>query len=215
MRPAAAEAVGTALLLAVVAGSGIMGERLAGGNEAIALLANSLATGFGLFALITTFADRGGAHFNPLVTASLALRGAFPRAEILPYVVAQFVGAILGVLLAHAMFVLPLVQVSQKARWCAGLWISEVVATFGLVFLILSCVRLRAAALPAAVAAYIAAAYWFTASTSFANPAVTVARALTATFVGIDPAHVLPFIVAQACGAALALAADAWLRREA
>lgn len=213
-RAAAAEAIGTALLLAAVVGSGIMGERLAGGNDAIALLANSLATGFALFALIVAFGERSGAHFNPVVTVTLAVTGNFPRARVLRYGVAQFAGAILGVLLAHAMFDLPLLQLSAKARTSAGQWLSEAVATFGLVFVVLSCNRERAWAAPAAVAAYIAAAYWFTASTSFANPAVTVARAFTATFAGIDPAHVVPFVVAQAIGCALAVLANRYFSKD-
>lgn len=208
LRRALADGLGTALLLAVVVGSGIMGEKLAGGNDAIALLANSLATGFGLFALIVAFGSRSGAHFNPVVTALLALRGEFPRKEVAAYVGAQFVGAIAGVLLAHAMFDLPLLQASLKARWSIGQWISEGVATFGLVFVVLSCTGERRWAAPAAIGAYIAAAYWFTASTAFANPAVTVARSLTATFAGIDPAHVVPFIVAQILGAVAGLALD-------
>jgi glycerol uptake facilitator-like aquaporin len=205
---AAADGVGTALLLAVVVGSGIMGEKLAGGNDAIALLANSLATGFGLFALIVAFGARSGAHFNPVVTAILAARGEFAKREVLPYLLAQVAGAILGVLLAHAMFDLPLLQISPKERSSIGQWVSEATATFGLVFVIVSCGRKRAWAAPAAVAAYIAAAYWFTASTSFANPAVTIARSLTSTFAGIDPGHVLPFIFAQIIGASLAFGID-------
>ena len=212
MRRALADGVGTALLLAVVVGSGIMGEKLAGGNEAIALLANSLATGFGLFALIVAFGSRSGAHFNPVVTALLAVRGEFPKREVAGYVGAQFAGAIAGVLLAHAMFDLPLLQAALKARWSIGQWISEVVATFGLVFVVLSCTGDRRWAAPAAIGAYIAAAYWFTASTAFANPAVTVARSLTATFAGIDPAHVLPFIAAQILGAAAGMALDRLFR---
>lgn len=204
MRRAAADGLGTALLLAIVVGSGIMGERLAGGNDAIALLANSLATGLGLAALIIAFGTRSGAHFNPVVTAALALRGEFPRAAVLPYLAAQFAGALAGVLLAHAMFDLPLLQVALKARFSLGQWLSEAVATFGLVFVVLSCDRDNA---PFAVGAYIAAAYWFTASTSFANPAVTLARGFTETFAGIDPGHVAPFIAAQLAGAALGIAA--------
>jgi glycerol uptake facilitator-like aquaporin len=205
-RRALADGVGTALLLAAVVGSGIMGESLAQGNDAIALLANSLATGFALAALIVAFAPRSGAHFNPVVTLALALRGDFPKREILPYLVVQFVGALLGVLAAHLMFDLPLLQYSAKARSTLGLWWSEVVATFGLVLVVLSCKRPWQA--PLAVAAYIAAAYWFTASTSFANPAVTLARGFTDTFAGIDPGHTLPFMAAQLFGAGLAVLAD-------
>lgn len=212
MRSAAAEAVGTALLLAAVVGSGIMGERLAQGNMAIALLANSLATGFALIALIVAFTPRSGAHFNPAVTLALALRAGFPRRAVLPYVVAQFFGAWLGVLAAHAMFDLPLVQASQTARSSPGQWLSEVVATFGLVFLVLSLDRKSAWAAPFAVGSYIAAAYWFTASTSFANPAVTLARGFTATFAGIGIGNVAAFVASQLLGAALAMLADAALR---
>jgi len=212
MRSAAAEAVGTALLLAAVVGSGIMGERLAGGSMALALLANSLATGFALIALIIAFAARSGAHFNPLVTLALAARGGFPRRAIAPYVLAQFAGAWLGVLAAHAMFDLPLVQASQTARSSFGQWFSEVVATFGLVFLVLSLDRRSAWAAPFAIGSYIAAAYWFTASTSFANPAVTLARGFTATFAGIGLANVAAFIASQLVGAVLAVLADRALR---
>ena len=212
MRSAAAEAVGTALVLAAVVGSGIMGERLAQGNMAIALLANSLATGFALIALIVAFTPRSGAHFNPAVTLALALRAGFPRRAVLPYVVAQFFGAWLGVLAAHAMFDLPLVQASQTARSSPGQWLSEVVATFGLVFLVLSLDRKSAWAAPFAVGSYIAAAYWFTASTSFANPAVTLARGFTATFAGIGIGNVAAFVASQLLGAALAMLADAALR---
>jgi glycerol uptake facilitator-like aquaporin len=205
---AAAEALGTALLLAAVVGSGIMGERLAGGNDAIALLANSLATGFALAALIVAFAGRSGAHFNPVVTLALYLRGRFDRKDILPYIVAQVVGALAGVAAAHAMFDLPILQYSLKARSSVGLWWSEIVATFGLVLVVLSCDDKRPWAAPVAVAGYIAAAYWFTASTSFANPAVTLARGFTNTFAGIELGHVLPFIAAQVVGAVLAVFAD-------
>jgi len=203
-----ADGIGTALLLAAVVGSGIMGERLADGNDAVALLANSIATGLALFALIVAFAPRSGAHFNPLVTLVLAMRGQFPKARIGPYVAAQFLGALAGVLLAHAMFDLPLLQVSPRERASAGQWLSEAVATFGLVFVVLSCEGRPRWAAPAAIGSYIGAAYWFTASTSFANPAVTLARGFTATFAGISPGHVAPFIAAQLIGAALALAAD-------
>jgi len=213
MRSAAAEAVGTALLLAAVVGSGIMAERLAGGNAAIALLANALATGLALVALIIAFAPRSGAHFNPVVTLALALRGDFPAARIAGYLVAQIAGALLGVLIAHAMFDLALVQASVKLRSSPGQWLSEAVATFGLVFLVLSLDAKRAWAAPFAIGAYIAAAYWFTASTSFANPAVTLARGFTATFAGISLGHVPAFIVAQLIGAALALVADTALRQ--
>jgi glycerol uptake facilitator-like aquaporin len=212
MRSAAAEALGTALLLAAVVGSGIMGERLAGGNDAIALLANSLATGFALIALIVAFTPRSGAHFNPVVTLALALCGKFERGGVVAYVAAQFAGALLGVLAAHAMFDLALLQASETVRSSPGQWLSEVVATFGLVFLVLSLGRRSAWAAPFAVGSYIAAAYWFTASTSFANPAVTLARGFTATFAGIGPGNVPAFIGAQFAGAALAVLADRLLR---
>jgi len=211
-RRALADGLGTALLLAVVVGSGITGERLAQGNSAIALLANALATGLGLFALIVAFAARSGAHFNPVVTASLAVRRQFPVGAVAPYIVAQFAGAALGVLIAHAMFDLPLYQLSEKARMSTGQLLSEAIATFGLVFVIFSCEREKPWVTAAVVGAYIAAAYWFTASTSFANPAVTLARSLTATFAGIDPAHVVPFMLAQIIGAAAALGAERLLR---
>lgn len=205
-RRALADGLGTALLLAIVVGSGIMGERLSGGNDALALLANALATGFGLVALILAFGPRSGAHFNPVVTAALAMRKEFPAREILPFIAAQFAGALLGVLAAHAMFDVPLLQLGDKARFGLAQWWSEIVATFGLVFVVLSCDRKSA---PFAIGAYIAAAYWFTASTSFANPAVTLARGFTATFSGIRPEDVAGFVVAQLVGAALALWADA------
>jgi glycerol uptake facilitator-like aquaporin len=205
MKAALAEMIGTALLLAVVVGSGIMGERLAGGNVALALLANSLATGFGLVALIVAFAPRSGAHFNPLVTLAFALRAGFPSRRVLPYLAAQFAGAILGMLAAHLMFDLPLLQVSANARTGVGQWSSEVLATFGLVWVVLSCDRARPWSAPVAVGAYIAAAYWFTASTSFANPAVTLARGFTATFSGIEPSGIPAFVLAQIAGAGLAV----------
>jgi glycerol uptake facilitator-like aquaporin len=204
-RRALADGLGTALLLAIVVGSGIMGERLSGGNDALALLANALATGFGLVALILAFGDRSGAHFNPLVTLVFLLKKKLPAGDALAYVMAQVAGAILGVLAAHAMFELPLLQLGEKARVGLAQWWSEVVATFGLVFVVLSCDRKSA---PFAIGAYIAAAYWFTASTSFANPAVTLARGFTATFSGIRPEDVAGFVIAQVIGAALALWAD-------
>ena len=200
------------MLLAAVVGSGIMGERLAGGNVAIALLANSLATGFALIALIIAFAARSGAHFNPVVTLALAARGDFPRPRTLSYIVAQTIGAALGVFAAHAMFDLPLFQVGAKMRTGFPLWWSEVVATFGLVLLVLSFNRKNEWAAPFAVGGYIAAAYWFTASTSFANPAVTLARGFTDTFAGIGLANVAGFVISQLVGAALAVCADKALR---
>jgi glycerol uptake facilitator-like aquaporin len=203
-RRALAETLGTALLLAAVVGSGIMGERLAQGNDAIALLANAFATGCALFALVVAFAPISGAHFNPIVTAVLAWRRDLPARDLLPYVLAQAAGAVLGVLLAHAMFDLPLLQSSARQRASVGQWFSEVVATFGLVFVILACKREHTWQAPAAVGAYITAAYWFTASTSFANPAVTLARGFTATFTGIYPGHIAAFVAGQVVGGALA-----------
>jgi glycerol uptake facilitator-like aquaporin len=197
MRAALDEAIGTALLLAAVVGSGIMGERLAQGNVALALLANSLATGFALVALITAFATRSGAHFNPVVTLAFALRAGFPWRQVPAYVVAQFLGALLGVLAAHAMFDLPLLQLSAKARDGLSQGFSEWVATLGLLTTILLTRRTRPQAVATSVGLYITAAYWFTASTSFANPAVTLARAFSDTFAGIGLASVPMFVAAQ------------------
>jgi glycerol uptake facilitator-like aquaporin len=211
LRSSAGELIGTALLLAAVVGSGIMGERLAGGNVAIALLANAIATGAALYALIVTFGPISSAAFNPLVTVALAWNGFVPRRWIAPHIVAQFAGAVLGVWLAHAMFDLPLLQTSLKVRTGLGQWIAEAVATFGLVFVILLGVARKSATVPAVVACYITAAYWFTASTSFANPAVTVARALSNTFAGIAPSSAPGFIVAQIAGAGLAMLAARYL----
>ena len=206
-----AEALGTALLLAVVVGSGIMGERLAGGNDAIALLANTLATGAGLIVLILTFGPVSGAHFNPVVTLADAWQGGLPWRDVPAYVSAQVVGAFLGVAVAHGMFDLPLYATSAHARSGAGQWFSEFVATFGLLAVIWACVRRHPAAVPYAVGAYITSAYWFTASTSFANPAVTLARAATNTFAGIRPEDAPGFIIAQLVGAAVATALFHWL----
>ncbi len=195
-RQAVGEFVGTALLLAAVVGSGIMGERLSGGNAAIALLANALATGFALVALIVAFGPRTGAHLNPLVTVAFVIRKEFPGRAMPAYVAAQVMGAIVGVLIAHAMFDLELLQWSSKERSSVGQWLSEIVATAGLVFIVLSCDRGRPWAAPVAVGGYIAAAYWFTASTSFANPAVTLARVsrlrFPASTPGISPLLLLP-----------------------
>lgn len=213
LRSAIAEAIGTALLLAAVVGSGIMAERLAGGSVGLALLANAVATGGVLFALIFMLGPLSGAHFNPLVTLALAVRGECPRAAVAPYIVAQVAGAVVGVWLAHLMFDLPILQTSAKFRTGIGQWSAEVTATFGLVLLILLGVRHQKTALPAAVALYIVGAYWFTASTSFANPAVTLARSLSDSFAGIAPAHVAGFIVAQAAGAVLAVIAAHFLDR--
>ena len=210
-RRMAAEAVGTALLLAAVVGSGIMGERLAGGNVAVALLANTIATGAALVALILTFGPISGAHFNPAVTLADAWQGGLPWDEVPLYIVAQVIGAFGGVAAAHLMFELPVFFASRHARSGPAQMFSEFVATFGLLAVIWGCARTRLAAVPFAVAAYITAAYWFTASTSFANPAVTLARAATDTFAGIRPADAPAFIVAQLLGAAAATGLFRWL----
>lgn len=199
-----AEFLGTLLLLAVVVGSGVMGERLSAGNTAIALIANSLATGCGLYVLITLLGPISGAHFNPAVSAVMCARGALPWRALPAYTAAQLAGGIAGVWLTHAMFALPILQTSTHIRSGGAQWLAEGVATFGLVFTILGGLRHAAAQVPVLVAAYITAAYWFTASTSFANPAVTVARALTDTFAGIHPSGIAGFIAAQLVGAALA-----------
>ncbi|MFG6459146.1 aquaporin [Roseateles sp. BYS96W] len=203
-RRLAAESLGTALLLAVVIGSGVMAERLAGGNVALALLANTLATVGGLYVLIEVFGPLSGAHFNPAVSAVMAWRRELPAGALLPYVVAQLVGAVLGAWLAHAMFDLPVLQVSAKLRSGTGQWIAEAVATFGLVLVVLRAPAGRAAAM---VAAYIGAAYWFTASTSFANPAAVFGRMFSDSFAGIAPASAPGFVLAELAGAALAVAA--------
>jgi glycerol uptake facilitator-like aquaporin len=210
-RRAVAEGVGTALLLATVVGSGIMGERLAGGNIAIALLANTLATGAGLVALILTFGSISGAHFNPAVTLADASQGGLPWREVPAYVLAQIAGAFVGVAAADVMFELPAFSASRHARTGSAQWLSELVATFGLLAVIWGCARRRSPAVPFAVGAYITAAYWFTASTSFANPAVTLARAATDTFAGIRPADAPAFILAQLAGAGAATALFRWL----
>ena len=210
-RRATAEALGTALLLATVVGSGIMAERLGGGSVALALLANSVATGAGLVAWILTFGPVSGAHLNPAVTLVEASQGSIAWRDVPAYVVAQLAGAFGGVLAAHGMFGLPLLTASAHA--CSGLHqlAGELVATFGLVLVIRACARKNAAAVPFAVGAYITAAYWFSSSTSFANPAVTLARAATDTFTGIRPADAPAFIVAQLLGAGLATATSRWL----
>jgi glycerol uptake facilitator-like aquaporin len=209
-RRAAAECLGTAFLLATVVGSGIMGERLAGGNVAIALLANALATGAALIALIATFGPLSGAHFNPLVTlSSLALKESDARTAAV-YLAAQVSGAMAGVMAAHFMFELPLVMASAHVRTGVHQWWSEIVASFGLLTVILHVARHQPGMVPATVGAYITAAYWFTASTSFANPAVTIARALTDTFSGIHPIDAPGFIAAQLIGAALAVIVFRW-----
>jgi|SRR5579859_7472188 len=200
-----AEFLGTAFLLAVVVGSGIMGERLAGGNTALALLANSTATGAGLVAIILAAAPLSGAHFNPAVSLMLAVRGDLAWKVVPGYVLAQVLGAVAGVLATHAMFALPVLEVATKPRPGLNLMWSEFVATLGLLLLIHRVSRTRPEAVPYAVGCYIAAAYWFTSSTSFANPAVTLARSLTDTFTGIRPADLPGFVAAQlvACGAML------------
>lgn len=192
-----AEGAGTAFLLATVVGSGIMGERLAGGNEAIALLANSIATGAGLLAILLTLGPVSGAHLNPGVSVALVARGELPWHEGVGYVAAQVLGAILGVFAAHAMFGLPVLELASKARSSGALMFSEFVAMGGLLGVVLIGSRHRSESVPAAVAAYITAAYWFTASTSFANPAVTLARAFTDTFTGIRLEDVAGFVIAQ------------------
>jgi len=206
-----AEFVGTAFLLAAVVGSGIMGERLAGGNVAIALLANTIATGAALVALILTFGSVSGAHFNPAVTLADASQRGIPWREVPGYVIAQIAGAYVGVACAHLMFGLPLFSASRHDRSGVPQVFSEFVATFGLLSVIWGCSRLRSSVVPFAVGAYITAAYWFTASTSFANPAVTLARAATDTFSGIRPIDVPGFIASQLIGAAAATALFRWL----
>ncbi|SFU44062.1 aquaporin [Pseudoduganella namucuonensis] len=206
-----AEGLGSAMLLAVVVGSGIMAERLAGGNVAIALLANAIATGAGLVALILVFGPVSGAHFNPVVTLSEAWQRNVPAREVPLYLAAQVAGAFAGVAAAHGMFGEALFHASSHARTGPAQWWSECVATFGLIAVIIGCSRSRPAVTPFAVAAYITAAYWFTSSTSFANPAVTLARAATDTFAGIRPADAPGFIAAQLVGAALATIVFCWL----
>ena len=197
-----AEALGTSALLAVVIGSGIMAERLSGGNMAIALLANTLATVAGLYVLIEVFGPVSGAHFNPAVSAVMTVRGTLPKAALVPYVAAQLVGAMLGAWLAHAMFELPMVQFSAKVRGGSGQWLAEAVATAGLLLVILRAAPGRASAM---VAADIGAAYWFTASTSFANPAAAFGRMFSDSFTGIAPASVGAFVIAQFAGAFIGL----------
>jgi glycerol uptake facilitator-like aquaporin len=211
-RRVVSEFVGTALLLATVVGSGIMGEQLAGGNVAIALLANTIATGAGLVALILTFGPVSGAHFNPAVTLADASQGGLPWRDVPVYVIAQVAGAFAGVAIAHIMFKEPaLFFASQHARSGISQLVSEFVATFGLLAVIWGCVRRRPDVVPFAVGAYITAAYWFTSSTSFANPAVTLARAASDTFAGIRPADAPGFIVAQILGATASTALFRWL----
>ena len=211
LKRAVAESVGTALLLAAVVGSGIMGERLAAGNNAIALLANTMATGAALVALILTFGPISGAHFNPAVTLADAWQRGIAWRDVPVYILAQVGGAFVGVAVAHLMFGLPLFFASRHARSGGSQIFSEFIATFGLLAVIWGCVRFRPAAVPFAVAAYITAAYWFTASTSFANPAVTLARSASDTFAGIRPVDAPGFIVAQLGGAFAATVLFSWL----
>jgi glycerol uptake facilitator-like aquaporin len=206
-----AEGAGTMLLLAAVVGSGIMGERLSGGNVAIALLANTIATGATLVALILALADVSGAHFNPVVTLSVASQNELPWSDVPGYLVAQFAGAVTGVISAHLMFDEAVISMSAHVRSGRSQVFSEFVASFGLLFVIWGSGRFKPASVPFAVGAYITGAYWFTASTSFANPAVTVARSLTNTFAGIRPADVPWFVVAQVLGALAATALWSWL----
>jgi glycerol uptake facilitator-like aquaporin len=211
LRRVVAEFAGTFLLLAAVVGSGIMGERLAAGNIAIALLANSLATGAALIAIILAFGPVSGAHLNPAVTLADAWLGGIAWRETPAYILAQLMGAFAGVVAANLMFGLSAISISTRVRSGPNLWLSEFIATFGLLAVIWGCVRTRSAAVPFAVSAYITGAYWFTSSTSFANPAVTMARSITNTFAGIRPADVAPFIAAQLAGAFTATLLFRWL----
>jgi glycerol uptake facilitator-like aquaporin len=213
VRRAVAELVGTAFLLAAVVGSGIMAERLAGGNIALALLANTIATGAALVALILAFGPISGAHFNPVVTLGMVIRAEMTWHELLVYWAAQIGGAFLGVAIAHLMFGYSFFSTSAHARSGAPQLLSEFVATFGLLTVIWNCARFRVNAVPYAVGAYITAAYWFTASTSFANPAVTLARAASDTFAGIRPLDVPGFIAAQFAGSVAATLLSRWLCR--
>ena len=210
-RRVAAEALGTALLVATVVGSGIMAEKLAGGNVAIALLGNTIPTGAILVVLILALGPISGAHFNPAVSLVMAVNGGLRWRELGPYVAAQIIGGCLGTLAAHGMFELPLLQIATKARTGPAQWFAEFLATFGLLVTILALVRFRVDAIPMAVGLYITAAYWFTASTSFANPAVTIARSLTDTFAGIAPADAPMFVLSQAIGALAGMMLMAWL----
>jgi glycerol uptake facilitator-like aquaporin len=213
-RRAVAEWLGTAFLLAAVVGSGIMAQKLAGGNSALALLCNTLPTGAILSVLILTFGPISGAHFNPAVSIAFALRRELTTPILAAYIVAQVLGAILGVWAAHLMFELPLWQFSATVRAGSGQWLAEAIATFGLVLTIFGCVAHTPVAVPYAVGLYITAAYWFTASTSFANPAVTIARAFSNTFAGIAPAGVVAFIAAQLIGMLAAVVLAHWLWRD-
>ena len=210
-RRLAAEALGTFFLVMAVVGSGIMAAKLAGGNEALALLCNTLATGAVLVVIIVIFVSISGAHFNPAVTLVMLLRGAIDRPTALAYVVVQIVGGYLGAVAAHLMFGLDPVQLGSTARTGFGQWLGEFIATFGLIATILGCIRFRLDALPMAVGLYITSAYWFTSSTSFANPAVTIARALSDTFAGIAPGDAPAFVVAELLGAVAAAYLFGWL----
>jgi glycerol uptake facilitator-like aquaporin len=208
-----AEWLGTAFLLAAVVGSGIMAQRLAGGNGALALLCNTIATGAILVVLILIFGPLSGAHFNPAVSLAFALRGDLPWSTATLYLTAQVLGAVVGVWAAHLMFELPIWQASATVRTGPGQWFAETVATFGLLLTVLGCVARAPAAMPYAVGLYITSAYWFTASTSFANPAVTIARSLSDTFAGIAPASVIAFIAAQLVGMLAAVTLARWFWR--
>ena len=210
-RRLAAEALGSFFLFAAVIGSGIMADRLAQGNDAVALLANSLATAAILFVLIAKLAPISGAHFNPAVTLAMALRGEMPWRDVAPYILVQIAAGILGAWAVHFMFDLPVIEVSSKLRTGSGQWAGELIATFGLVITIIGTVRHRLGAVPASVALYIGAAYWFTSSTSFANPAITLVRSMTDSFSGIAPADVPGFVAAQLAGAGLAVLLGKWL----
>lgn len=210
-RRVVAEGLGTGLLVATVVGSGIMAEKLAGGNVAVALLGNTIPTGAILVVLVLALGPISGAHLNPAVSLVMAVNGGLRWRELAPYVAAQVVGGILGTLAAHAMFELSLLQVASKARTGPSQWFAEFVATFGLLITILAVVRYRIEAVPFAVGLYITAAYWFTASTSFANPAVTIARSLTDTFSGISPTNAPMFVIAQIAGAFAGMALMGWL----
>ena len=206
-----AEALGSFLLFATVIGSGIMAEKLAGGNVAVALLGNTVATGAMLFVLIGMLGPVSGAHLNPAVSAVMALRRELPWVDVAFYAAAQLAGGVLGVYVAHLMFDLPILQFSLKVRTGPGQWVGEAVATFGLILTVLGTARHRPGAVPASVALYIVAAYWFTSSTSFANPAITIARSLTDSFAGIAPVNVPGFVAAQLLGALAAAAVGRWL----
>jgi glycerol uptake facilitator-like aquaporin len=206
-----AEFLGTAFLLTAVVGSGIMGERLSGGNVAIALLVNSIATGAALVTLIFAFGGISGAHFNPVVTLADSLSGGIARSDIFPYCLAQLAGSVLGTINSHFMFGLPTITLSRHARSGPAQFYAEIIATFGLLSVIAGCSRLRPAAIPLTVGTYIAGAYWFTSSTSFANPAVTAARCITDTFAGIRPQDVPGFVLAQFLGGTAAFLLFRWM----